>query len=61
MGDGYRVRGYQFKTEPGPKKNRKAFEKFADSKKETLEEATSPPDVNAEQMEKGGFAERLPG
>jgi len=60
-----RLRGYQFRTTAGPKKNPKAFgklsEKLGGDSKEQFEDDTPPPDVDAAELEKSGFAERLQG
>ena len=57
VGAGPRVRGYQFKTEPGPKKNPTVFTKVAGDQKQKLSESEVPVDAVAEQLEQIGFAE----
>ncbi|KAI5816964.1 tRNA-guanine transglycosylase family protein [Pyronema omphalodes] len=60
-GEGPRLRGYQFKTTAGPRKNAKVFGKFTrpgGDRKERLEEADLPPDMDAVEMEDVGFAEK---
>lgn len=55
------MRGYQFKTTAGPRKNAKVFGKFTrpgGDTKEKLEEADLPPDMDAVEMEDIGFAEK---
>jgi hypothetical protein len=54
-----RLRGYQFKTTAGPRKNPKVYGKFGGDKKEQLADATPPPDVDAAELENSGFAERV--
>lgn len=57
----YRVRGYQFKAEgPGePKKNAFAFQHAMNDGKQKLEESVIPSeDVDAEDLERKGFAEK---
>ncbi|KAF8540323.1 tRNA-guanine(15) transglycosylase-like protein [Trichophaea hybrida] len=63
-GEGPRLRGYQFKSTGGPKKNTKAYgklsgDKLVGDKLEKSNEAETPPDMDAVEMEKSGFAERL--
>lgn len=54
-----RLRGYQFKTVPGERKNPKSFGKLGGEKLLNLRGARTPPLVAAVGLEKGGFAERL--
>lgn len=56
---GDRLRGYQFKTTGGPKKNAKVYGRLAEDKLERFEGTETPPDMDAVEMEKTGFAERL--
>ncbi|KAL7267426.1 hypothetical protein RUND412_009989 [Rhizina undulata] len=63
-GEGPRVRGYMFKSESGAKKrNPRGFEKRlqmpAGDRREALEEATPPPDVDESELVECGFAEKV--
>lgn len=55
-GDGPRLRGYQFKSEPGAQKaNKPAFQSLSRG----ADEATAiPADVDSKQLEEIGFAEK---
>ncbi|KAH0545268.1 hypothetical protein FGG08_000567 [Glutinoglossum americanum] len=61
-GQGPRVRGYQFKSEgPGePKKNALAYKTLDDAKEKLAEGVTPSPNVEAEDLEGRGFAEKSP-
>ncbi|KAH0562679.1 hypothetical protein GP486_002651 [Trichoglossum hirsutum] len=60
-GQGPRVRGYQFKSEgPGePKKNSLAYKTLDDAREKLAEGVTPSPNVEAEDLEGRGFAEKL--
>ena len=55
------VRGYQFKSEgPGvPKKNPLAYKTSDDAKEKLAEGVTPSPNVEADDLEGRGFAEKL--
>lgn len=61
-GQGPRVRGYQFKSEgPGePKKNTAPFTMLDDGKEKLAESTLPSADVDAEELEAQGFAEKQP-
>ncbi|KAI9763947.1 MAG: hypothetical protein M1840_008981 [Geoglossum simile] len=59
-GQGPRVRGYQFKSEgPGePKKNALAYKTLDDTREKLAEGVTPSPNVEAQDLEDRGFAEK---
>ncbi|EFR01221.1 queuine tRNA-ribosyltransferase [Nannizzia gypsea CBS 118893] len=60
-GQGPRMRGYQFKTGPGEKRNPKVFGRLDGVAEKLLESQSSivTPDAGAEELEERGFAEKI--
>jgi queuine tRNA-ribosyltransferase accessory subunit len=58
---GCSVRGYQFKSEgPGePRKNALAYKTLDDAREKLAEGVTPSPNVEAQDLEDRGFAEKL--